>query len=226
MEPTIVIALVTLAAAAAASVKGDKPTPVGPHEFGLNDLDLWNLVYTGRNPLVGVSFEQAVLQDPRRIFGLIEQQLFEGISGIVRQPPEVVRMQLALQLEKFDWLRQRHDGQLPLSALVTFEDAYAPIAMEMSVREMPDEARAAMRAGVGRIANAFDGSKLIADRAAWIARRSGASSDAMLWEELSESIDAMEHRLLSEFSGPTRLSGPQEGLLLPGTRLGDDEVNG
>jgi len=226
MEPTAIIAIMTLAAAAVASLQGEKPMPTGPHEFGLNDLDLWNRVYSGQRLLSGIGFDRAVLEDPRRIFGLIEQEVFQALQEVYPQSTESVRMQLAMQLEKSDFLRQGHEGQLPLSALITFEDAYAPTAMEMSLGHFPDDVRAAFRHDIGRVSAAYDRGAKVARDAAEVATMNDRSRDAVMWGELEGTVNRMGHRIVSEFSGPKRLPGPAEGVLMPAVRLGDDEVNG
>jgi|APSaa5957512622_1039677.scaffolds.fasta_scaffold00181_41 hypothetical protein len=226
MEPTILIAIMTLGAAAVASIRGEKPIPTGPEEHGMNDLDLWNRVYTSQDVLIGTSFERAVLEDPRRVFGMIEQTVFDTLQDVYPLDREAIRLQLAMHLEKSDFLRRTHDGALPLSALVTFEDAYAPVAMEMSLRGFPDEVKAAFRHNIGAISGAYDRAADIASQAARVASEHGRGIDALAWAELAATVDRTGDRLLVEFTGAQRLPGGIEGMMLPGATISDDEVNG
>jgi hypothetical protein len=220
MDPTVLVALGTLVSAAVASLRGDKPLPQGPTVYGLTDRDLWGHVYTGRSPLGRMSFEQAVLDDPRRVFGLIEQAMLQGYEDIWPMTSEARQIQMAMHLEKWDLLRTSRDGRLTVQDMSNFERTYAPGFFEASMSEAPPEALAAFQARLPRMIEAFEQAQGIASRAAAIARTQ-SQLEAQCWRDLATTLGIIEDKAIGlAAAGPRQLPGHIEGMMLPATRRG------
>jgi len=220
MDPTALVALASLFTAAVASLQGEKPLPEGPLEHGKTDREVLGAAYSARDPLGVMSFEQAVLEDPRRVFALIEQAMIRGYDEILPVDAQTRAVQLAMHLEKWDMLRQARGGRLTVQDMAAFERSFAPSFFEASMQGMPPEATAVFQARLRGMIEAFEEAQGIAARAAAVARAS-SQVEAQAWRDLAATLEIIEGKATGmSAGGQRRLPGYVEGLMLPATRRG------
>jgi hypothetical protein len=99
------------------------PLPAAIAEQGIVDEALWLTIETGRDPLMGMDFAQAVRSDPLRVEGLIHQRIhdaFHRIPGLGREAWSgggMAAMQRDTYLLRNRALRNLHGAHIPATAI-------------------------------------------------------------------------------------------------------------
>jgi hypothetical protein len=190
-------------------------------DVALPDTVLWGLIASQGDVLSGMTFEQAVVEDPRRIDALISQQIGLAFAEVFGVPagPEAGE----LYLMGIDFARQAHGGELPVRALVSLVEENMDRALFATFPRMPVFARAELRRRLPVFDAALDAGAAIARRAQTIARARGLGEDSQAWRDLADYLeghkDMIRHALAQGLPGPVaRPMLPLGRRMLPGPR--------
>ena len=177
---------------------GQEPPPLPPEQgrLGLTDADLYTAIVTeGGDPLGGLSFEDAVLQDPRRVDGLILQRVigpfYLAVAKIRYPQMDVSRIQGAM---RHAYLQRNHDLRMsgpgnvvsPSELARDYEKSWKAngevlrVAFEMRT-PAADTFKELLRANRGDIRRAFREASEIAMRASKVSHTQPA---ALAWAEI------------------------------------------
>ena len=196
--PTTILALMTLAAAIAADRARGRECYAWPTTLGLTDAELWSLIASGEDPLHSMGFEDAVARDPRRIFGLVQQAIFQGMSraagAIGGGDPMSDRLNEAMYLMGMDLVRKTYMGDTPVAGLSRLlEESWANM-LEVTARSWPSFVREAFAARWKTISGGFERARDVVERARTASRRV-ASKDGPDWIVVGEILGDMEESL-------------------------------
>jgi len=196
-------------------------------EIALPDAQLGRMTFRHGDVLAGMTFEQAVKADPRRIDSLIHQEMgnaFEeifGEGGPLTPGPMMERM----HLQGLEMAREAGGGELTVAALVSLVEENMNRSLYASVPWMPEGVKAQLRRNMPTIERAVERAAQIADRAA---RVSSGTSDNPEWRALAEILrdhpNHLNRALVQALPGPAprpgqrMVGGPGALRGLPGPR--------
>lgn len=165
-----------MAAALAADRQRGRQAYQWPATLGLSDAELWGIIAHGGDLLHGMSFEDAVLRDPRRVFGLVQQAIFNGMSSAAGAiggggDPMSDRLNEAMYLMGMDLVRKTYKGETPIAGLSRLlEESWANM-LEVTARTWPEFVRQAFASRWPVIQRGFKEARGIVGRARVVSRR-------------------------------------------------------
>jgi len=188
--PVAITGLLTLAMALASDSSRALQATGG--DGGLSDKQLWVLVESGQSPLAGMSFGQAVIQDPRRVDAMIQQEMMTAMRGLVGWSPGEAEMRKRLYLASSELIRQHNEGRKPLVAMVSLQEETWQSALLGAAQMWPPAMHTIVRANyddeVG-LGLAFERAVAIAERAAALTRN---TPDNVEWTSMADVFRAMD----------------------------------
>lgn len=214
--PVAITALITLAMAALADAEEQRA--LVPH--GLSDKELWRIIARGGNPLMGMSFDRAVREDPRRIDALIRQAYYRSMHRQLPTDPMSARLDEGLYLMGIQAVRNSSGGAAPTLPLISVHEENWYTVLGGTARTWPSFVRRTLLNDWGAISASFKEARQIAHRAELSASSQGLISDAQEWGAFQEVIEDMAdglHEALVTGMAP-ELPGPVHARL-EGRRL-------
>jgi hypothetical protein len=212
-EPTLP-ALLSLVGAYLLDREDEKPAWPATGPAGLDDTQLWNLIQTNGDVLAGMSFEEALAQDPRRIDALVQQRVTNEFFRALARAPEGNLEQLLRHayVLRNDALRQ--DGRISAEALaISMEQTWEHYGKILDVAwamRQPEAVRVreAILANGGEIRRAFREAADITRRAANVA----PETDRAAWARMFATLHAMWESVETKVA--------QAGIALPAEGFG------
>lgn len=185
---------------------GSVPTvPASEPVHGVSDEQLWDVIITGGNPLMGMTFDQALVDDPRRIDARIDQALFYDLYNALdtlhngRFAPMMRHAYLTRNAE----IRAGFEGTLPVAAMVAAQEvawAYYDDMLDQAfgqghsqrhpasqVAQAAERVRASLIDNRPALFRSFRAASDIAGRAA----REAPAGDQQAWGRLSQLVADM-----------------------------------
>ena len=183
-------------------------------ELALPDQQVWLIIANQADPLVGMTFERAAVEDPRRVDAMISQRIGAAFARIfgARPGPEAGE----LYLRGIEFAREVHGGELPVKALVSLVVENMDRALFNTFPRLPSFARAQLRRNLDVFDEALDEAAEIAVRASTVARRKGLDEDSVAWRELAEYLEG--HKAMMRQALAQGLPGPAGRPMLGGAR--------
>lgn len=213
MQPTLPALLTLVTAFLVDGAPPEAPAEAGEHD--LTDAALWGRILTNHDVLAGMTFDQAVNADPRRIEARIQQavllELYATLNAARGDTPHEQMMKQSYLLRNAD-IRARNDGQITAPALARANEAawhhYAEVMRVVFEMKMPEAhmMRQAMVRNRDAIFRAFREAVEVAERAA------GASAqpeDSQAWLQMATILKNMWATIEDAIVG--KLGEPPQG---------------
>lgn len=201
---------------------------------GPSDADIWDLIQTDGNVLGDMTFDQAVVHDPRRIDALIQKR----IIGQFYSALEVLRGGDPDLATRHTYLLQMHalreiEGDVTAQGLKNIYEqmwGYYSQVLEQGMR-MARENSPAERVWRAIVANRDEIQRAFREAGGTAGRASGAATDeqsCLAWRSIEEIIGNMASTLDSQLVAAGMLTAEQIGLpeLAPPPRLEGEEEEG
>jgi hypothetical protein len=170
------------------------PGPLVRYQDHPNDSELWDLVEAGEDPLAGLSFEEAVRLDPRRVDATIQQPVGLAMKEVLGDSPQDQELRKMIYLRAMQMARQA-TGRLDARVLTDLQDGSWMGALLTARQFWPPGVREAIRQNWVRFEEAFDEAYSLAERAAGVARRNGDSEGNLAWRDYASVMTAQKDGL-------------------------------
>ena len=150
---------------------------------GLSDEQLWQLIYSGQNPLAGMRYSDAVLHDPRRIEGIMAQRVIQSMRAATGDSGS--------HMMGMAYLDAARAGGGPGRSIARITDIqeqnWGPYlrALTQPGMSMPEPMREALKGSLPALAQGFGEAIQVGVRASAIAQAAGRLEDAILWQRLA-----------------------------------------
>lgn len=145
-------------------------------------------------PLAGMSFEQAVQVDPRRVEATIHRMLalaFDQVMDRLGFPRDYEGRRYAY-LESQQLIERVYGQQPPASALLAAQEENWGRQLLMNAQHMPVEHAREFLAQRALVDAAFAEARTIARGAARVDRRAGLGDEARAWEDYAENLSQQQ----------------------------------
>jgi hypothetical protein len=169
--------------------------------LALPDYTLWALIKGDGDVLAGVTFEDAVLEDPRRVDALVWQAIDAGYREAGMEFPEEPGTNIYEQ--GMNVLRAR-DGAVTARGIadLTLDN----LDRTVFFHHMPSYMRQALRRNIHFVDQGIDNAVAVVKRAAAVARRNHRGADNVAWNEMAEALT--EHKGTIRAALAEHLPGP------------------
>lgn len=179
-------------------------------EAELPDEHLGRLLFSGGDVLAGMSFEQAVNVDPRRVDALITQRVNQAFEPIMGPPnPMAPQMYASMMAD----LRRVSGGRLTVGAITGLVERNLDNTMFRALPMLPPQVREAIKRQLPSFEVSFEEAAEIAREAAFVAT---SSSDRMDWTSFADYLRGHPAQMRIALTGA--LPGPATRRMLPAAR--------